>query len=304
MLRLYSMSKHVGAIEAGGTKFNCAVVDDSQRILAEERIPTTTPVETFRRVLQFFRDANLPIESLGISTFGPVDLDQTSPTFGSITTTPKPGWRNTDLLSPLSELKVPIELDTDVNGAAYGEYKFGAARGLNTFVYYTIGTGIGGGGMIGGKLMHGLTHPEMGHVLLPHDKQVDPFPGCCPSHGNCFEGLASGPALKARWGEDASNFGPDHPAWALEARYIGLALTNTILTLSPQRIILGGGVMQNEFLLPKIRQEVQKLLNGYVQHRTILEEIDAFIVPPLLGTKSGIIGAAALALDTSTSEKS
>jgi fructokinase len=197
----------------------------------------------------------------------------------------------------LSELKVPVELDTDVNGAAYGEFKFGAARGLNTFVYYTIGTGIGGGGMVGGKLMHGLTHPEMGHVLLPHDKQVDPFPGCCPSHGNCFEGLASGPALKARWGKDASEFGRDHPAWALEARYIALALTNTILTLSPQRIILGGGVMQNEFLLPMIREEVKKLLNGYVQHQAILEEIDSFIVTPQLGTKSGILGAAALAQD-------
>lgn len=303
MPTLLHMNKHVGAIEAGGTKFNCAVVDTSQHILAEARIPTTTPLETFRRVVQFFREANLPIKALGVSTFGPVDLDRASPTYGSITTTPKPGWKNTDLLGALRELSVPVELDTDVNGAAYGEWKFGAARGLNTFVYYTIGTGIGGGGMVGSKLMHGLTHPEMGHVLLPHDRQADPFMGCCPSHGNCFEGLASGPALKARWGTDASEFGPDHPAWALEARYIALAIVNTVLTLSPQRVILGGGVMQNDFLLPMIRREAQKLLNGYVQHQAILSEIDSFIVPPFLGTKSGIIGAAALALDAAAGIK-
>jgi fructokinase len=291
------MNKLVGAIEAGGTKFNCAILDAALHIVAEERIPTTTPAETFSRVISFFQRAPSRIESLGISTFGPIDLDRSSPTYGSITTTPKPGWRDTSIVAALQGLDVPIAIDTDVNGAAYGEFKFGAARGLHTFIYYTIGTGIGGGGMVGGKLMHGLTHPEMGHVFIPHDRERDPFSGCCPSHGDCFEGLASGPALRARWQQSPEELPPHHHAWALQVRYTSLALANTICMLSPQRIILGGGVMDNQFLFPLIRREVQELLHGYVHHRAILEEIDSFIVPPQLGSQAGIIGAAALALD-------
>ncbi len=294
-----AMTSYVGALEAGGTKFNCAVVGLDLSIVSEARIPTTTPVETLSQVLEFFRASQTPISALGVSSFGPVELNPTSPLYGYITTTPKLAWRNTDLLGPLGQLEVPIAFDTDVNGAAYGEYRFGAAKGLDTFVYYTIGTGIGGGGMVGGRLMHGLTHPEMGHMMLPHDKIQDPFPGCCPSHGDCFEGLASGPALEQRWNVDPSRLDPDHPAWQLESHYIALALANTVAVLSPQKIVLGGGVMQNEFLFPLIRSKLRQVLNGYVQQRVICEETDSFVVPPGLGASSGVFGAAALALDAS-----
>jgi fructokinase len=293
------MNKYVGAIEAGGTKFNCAVVGDDQSIVREVRITTTTPEQTLREVLEFFHaNAEFQIEALGVSSFGPIDLNPASPEYGFVTTTPKLAWRNADLLGPLKELGVPLHFDTDVNGAAYGEYAFGAAKGLDNFVYYTIGTGIGGGGMIGGRLMHGLTHPEMGHVVVPHDRVRDPFSGCCPTHGDCFEGLASGPALEQRWQVSPSELAPDHPAWELEAHYIALALANTVCTLSPQRVILGGGVMQNQFLFPLIRVGLQRVLNGYIQHPLILKEIDSFIVPPGLGTNSGVLGAAALAFDS------
>jgi fructokinase len=292
------MTRYVGAIEAGGTKFNCAVVGDDQSIVREVRIPTTTPDETLRQVLEFFHASEVRIEALGISSFGPIDLNPRSPQYGFVTTTPKLAWRNADLLGPLRKLGVPMQFDTDVNGAAYGEYAYGAAKGVDTFVYYTIGTGIGGGGMIGGRLMHGLTHPEMGHMTLPHDKVRDPFVGCCPSHGDCFEGLASGPALEQRWNANPSEFDADHPAWALEAHYIALALANTVCMLSPQRIILGGGVMQNVFLFPRIRAELKSLLNGYIQHPLILEDVDSFVVPPGLDTRSGVLGAAALAFDS------
>ena len=190
-----------------------------------------------------------------------------------------------------------MAFDTDVNAAAYGEYVWGAAQGLHTFIYYTIGTGVGGGGMIAGRLMHGLVHPEMGHVFLPHDRVRDPYPGRCPYHGDCFEGLASGPAIAERWGADPQTLPPDHPAWALEADYIALALANTICMLSPQRIILGGGVMERRFLFPMIRQRVRTILNGYIVHEAILTRIDDYIVPPALGGRAGVLGAVALARD-------
>jgi fructokinase len=291
------MERYVGAIEAGGTKFNCAVVGADLEIVSEIRIPTITPAETLGCVVEFFRTSQVAIDAIGVSSFGPLDLNRSSPQYGHITTTPKLAWRNADLLGPLRQFGVPVAFDTDVNGAAYGEFKFGAAKGLDTFVYYTIGTGIGGGGMIGGKLMHGLTHPEMGHMMLPHDRVGDPFAGCCPSHGDCFEGLASGPALAQRWSSDPTGFDIDHPAWQLEAHYIALALANTVSVLSPQRIVLGGGVMQNEFLFPLIRSKLVQILNGYVQHPTILEDINSFVVPPGLGASSGVLGAAALAFD-------
>jgi fructokinase len=290
------MKHFVGAIEAGGTKFNCAIVDSSQQIVQEVRIATRSPGETLAEVVAFFRASEAPLSGIGVSCFGPIDLDPSSPHYGHITSTPKLAWRNTDILAPLREFNVPIGFDTDVNGAAFGEYMFGAGKGLHTLVYYTIGTGIGGGALVEGKPLHGLTHPEMGHVRIPHDNVRDPFTGCCPSHGNCFEGLASGPALEQRWQQNPSLLPADHAAWKLEALYISLALTNTICTLSPERIILGGGVMQHESLFPLIRQNVVELLNGYVQHKTILKEIDQFIVPPALGTLSGVLGAAALAM--------
>lgn len=290
------MKTYLGAIEAGGTKFVCAVVDDSYQVVRQVRIATTTPVETLGEVLRFFREGAERLAAIGVSTFGPVDLDPKSSLYGYITETPKLAWRRADLLGPLRQLGVPLAIDTDVNGAALGEHVAGAAQGIDTFVYYTIGTGIGGGGMIGGKLLHGLTHPEMGHMGIPHDAVRDPFRGVCPSHVDCFEGLASGPAIEQRWGVKAEELPEHHQAWELEAHYIALALCNTIYVLSPQRIILGGGVMQPGFLFAPIRAEVKRLMNGYIQHHTLLEDLESFIVPPGLGTQSGIIGAAALAM--------
>jgi fructokinase len=292
------MMKLYGGVEAGGTKFVCMIAAGPDDIRAETRFPTTTPQETLGRVKDFFRQQAraYPIAALGVSCFGPVDLDPASPTFGFITTTPKPGWAQTDILRHLeNELQVPTAFDTDVNGAALGEYIWGAARGADPCLYLTIGTGIGGGGIANEKPLHGLVHPEMGHMRLPHDWQADPFPGNCPYHGDCFEGLAAGPALEKRWGRRGETLPHDHPAWALEAGYIAGALANLIFILSPKRIVIGGGVMQSGMLLMRVRAEVQRLLNGYVQSPAILEHIDAYIVPPGLGGRSGVLGAIALA---------
>ncbi len=287
-----------GAIEAGGTKWVCAVGTGPDDIRAETRFPTTTPAETLGRAMSFFRDAqaNEPLQALGVGSFGPVDLDRTSPTYGSITSTPKPGWAYTEVASTLYEaLGVPIVFDTDVNVAALGEHRWGAAQDLEHVVYITVGTGIGAGVLIGGQPLHGLVHPEVGHLRLPHDWQVDPFPGSCPYHGDCLEGLASGPALARRWAQPAETLPPDHPGWRLEARYLALALVNLICTLSPQRIVLGGGVMEQPQLFALIRADVQQLLNGYVRSTTILEQIDSYIVPPALKGRAGVLGAIALA---------
>jgi fructokinase len=283
-----------GGIEAGGTKFVCAVgtSPDDLRVI---RFPTTSPTETIERALEFFR-TQPPIVALGIASFGPIDLHPASKTWGYITTTPKPGWANVDLAGALRRgLNVPVAFDTDVNVAALGEHRWGAAQGLDSFIYLTIGTGIGGGGLMSGQLMHGLIHPEMGHLRLPHDFARDPFPGICPYHGDCFEGLASGPAIEKRWGQRGEVLPSDHPAWELEAHYIALALMNYICVLSPQRIILGGGVMEQRQLLPMIRREVVELLNGYIHTPAILERIEEYIVPPGLGTRAGVLGAIALA---------
>jgi len=285
-----------GGIEAGGTKFNCIIARDPDHILAEARFPTRSPRDTLSQVIAFFADAHVPLAAIGIGSFGPIDLDPASPTFGYITRTPKLDWQNTDFVGCIRQaLHVPIVFETDVNAAAYGEYVWGAARGLHTFVYYTIGTGIGGGGMVAGQPIHGLLHPEMGHMRLPHDWARDPFAGACPFHGDCLEGLASGPALAQRWGADPKTLPPDHPAWPLEAHYIALALVNTICILSPQRILLGGGVMERAFLFPLIRDAVQRLLNNYIAHDVLLNRIGEYIVPPALGGRAGVLGAVALA---------
>lgn len=288
----------LGGIEAGGTKFVCAVGTGPGDVRSEIRFPTTTPEETIGRAIAFFEEQARQNElaAIGISAFGPVDPNPSSPTFGFITSTPKPGWTNADLAGAVGRaLGLPVGFDTDVNGAALGEHRWGAAQGLDTFLYFTIGTGVGGGGMVGGKLMHGLLHPEMGHMRLPHDWQADPFKGVCPFHGDCFEGLAAGPAMNARWGQPAETLPADHPAWQLEAHYIALAMSNFIVTISPQRIILGGGVMSNPIVFPAVRSQVLELLNGYVQSPAILQHIDKYIVPPGLGNRSGVLGAFALA---------
>jgi fructokinase len=285
-----------GAIEAGGTKFVCLVGTGPDDIHDQVRIPTTTPDATLGEAIEFLRK-RAPLQAVGIASFGPIDLRSGSPTYGFITSTPKPGWANVDIVGTVRRgLRVPVGFDTDVNAAALAEFRWGAAHGLDTFVYLTIGTGIGGGGMINGGLMHGLVHPEMGHIRIPHDLDADPFAGICPFHGDCFEGLASGPAMNARWLKAADDLPDDHPAWMLEARYLALALVNFICTLSPERIVLGGGVMSREHLFPLIRHEVSELLNHYVRADAIVRHLDQFIVPPCLGSNAGVLGALALAL--------
>jgi fructokinase len=285
-------------IEAGGTKFVCAVGTGPDDLRALTRFPTTSSDETLAQVIAFLhaQQAIAPIAAIGIGSFGPIDLDTTSPTYGYITSTPKEGWANADIVGTIKRhINVPVTLDTDVNVAAFGEHTWGAAQGLDTFVYLTVGTGIGGGVFANGKLLHGLLHPEVGHMLIPHDMHADSFPGTCPYHGDCLEGLASGTALEQRWGQRGETLTPDHPAWRLEARYLALALANLIYALSPQRIILGGGVMKQPQLLSMLRKEVQALLNRYIQLPQLLADIDSYIVPPMLGDKAGVLGAIALA---------
>lgn len=286
------MTPIFGGIEAGGTKFVCILAGGAEDIRAEARFPTTTPEETIQRAVDFFRQQQKEhgeLAAIGIASFGPLDLDPDSPTYGYITSTPKPDWANTDFAGMIRRaLSLPVGFDTDVNAAALGEWRWGAARGLDTFVYLTIGTGIGGGGMANGHLLHGLLHPEMGHLCLPHDWQTDPFAGICPFHGDCLEGLASGPAIQKRWGQPGERLPVEHPAWALEAHYLALGLVNWIYTLSPQKVILGGGVMQQVHLFPLIRRKVQTLLGGYLQSPAILENIEDYIVPPAFGGRAGV----------------
>ena len=292
--------KLFGAIEAGGTKFVCAIgsgPDDLQEMVS---FPTTRPQETMEKTIHYLQSVQKnhgALQAIGIASFGPLDPRPVSPTYGYITATPKPGWSNFDFAGAIQkEISLPIGFDTDVNGAALSEWRWGAGQGLDTIIYLTIGTGIGGGGLINGELMHGLIHPEMGHIPLPHDWAADPFPGFCPFHGDCLEGMAAGPALEKRWGLRAENLPAGHPAWELEAHYLALGLRNLICTLSPQRIILGGGVMQQPHLFPLIRQKVQQSLNGYVQSPWLHEQIDEYIVPPGLGARAGVLGAIALAM--------
>jgi fructokinase len=293
------MSVLVGGIEAGGTKFVCAVGSGPDDVRELVRIPTTTPQETITHSIDFFqaqRDKLGPLAAIGIASFGPIDPKPGSPTFGYITSTPKPGWGNTDFAGAVARgLGVPVGFDTDVNVAALGEWRWGAGQGLDNLIYLTIGTGIGGGGLVNGKLMHGLVHPEMGHIRVPHDRAADPYAGHCPYHGDCLEGLACGPAMNERWQQPSQNLPADHAAWTLEAAYLAWALVNIICTLSPERIILGGGVMANRQLFPLVRARVQQLLNGYVQSPAIQRDIDSYIVPPGLGDHSGVLGAFALA---------
>jgi fructokinase len=285
-----------GGIEAGGTKFVCVVASGPEDVRAIERFPTTSPEETLGRAVSFFKKQEAPIAALGVASFGPLDLDLSSPTYGRVAETPKPGWTSADVVGYLQDaLQVQVGFDTDVNGAALGEHRWGAGQGMDPFLYLTIGTGIGGGGIYNGKTMHGLVHPEMGHMRLPHDFEADPFPGVCPFHGDCFEGLAAGPALEKRWGQRAETLPADHPAWELEAHYIGMALANLVLSLSPQRIVLGGGVMDSPVLFPLLRTKVLNSLAGYVRSPAILEQIDSYIVPPGLGSRAGVLGAIALA---------
>jgi fructokinase len=283
-----------GGIETGGTKWICAVGSSPSDLEAITTIPTLLPEPTVDAAVTFFRDFP-EIAAVGVGTFGPVDLDPRSERFGTITTTPKPGWRDTPLLSMLSaRLDLPVAIDTDVNAAALGEHRWGAAAGLDTFCYLTVGTGIGGGVIVRGEPTHGLLHPELGHMRIPHDRDRDPFDGICPYHGDCFEGLASGRAMEARFGAPGEEL-DDPAAWQLEAEYIALGLVNVISVLSPERIILGGGVARNASLLPIVRERLRELAGGYFAAPELDGQLESFVVPPALGDRAGVLGAFELA---------
>ena len=284
-----------GAIEGGGTKFVCAVgtgPDD----LTVTQFSTEAPGPTIARAVEFLSKYAGSLQAVGIGSFGPVDLRPSSPTFGCITSTPKPGWQNYDFAGAVRRaIGVPVGFDTDVDAAALGEARWGAAQSVSDFLYLTVGTGIGAGVIVNGRILHGLIHPEVGHIRIPHDWQQDPYSGGCPFHGDCLEGLASGPAMEKRWSKRAHEIPVDHPAWALEAHYLALGLANWVCTLSPKRMILGGGVMQQPGLFPLVRKELVRLLNGYVRAKELIEEVEQYVVPPKLGNRAGIAGALVLA---------
>ena len=286
--------KLYGALEAGGTKMVLAVMNEQGETLEKTSIPTLTPAETMPRMISFF--SKYPIVSLGIGCFGPLDLNPASDTFGYITATPKLDWRNYPIVHAFQEaLHVPVGLDTDVNGAALAEAFLGAARGLQSCLYVTVGTGIGGGVIIHGKPVHGLMHPEIGHIPV-NPLPEDPMPGgICPYHGCCLEGMASGPSIEKRWGVSARELPDTHPAWELEAHYLAQLCAGAMLSFSPEKIIMGGGVMQKKFLFPLIRQKTLSLLHGYITHAVIDEGLKDYIVEPGLDTASGITGAWLLA---------
>ncbi|MFW6089916.1 MAG: ROK family protein [Gemmatimonadota bacterium] len=293
------MSRLVGAIEAGGTKFVCAVGTGPEDLREEIRYPTTDPDETIGRAVSFFRgisEAGGALDGIGIGSFGPVDLRPESPTWGYVTTTPKTGWSDTCFAARVrDELQVPVAFDTDVNAAAVGEWRWGAGRGLDALVYVTVGTGIGGGAVYAGRPLHGMMHPEMGHLPVPRDTRRDPLESVCPFHESCLEGLASGPALEARWGRPPEELPTDHEAWPLEAEYLALGCVAIALALSPQRIVLGGGVMQRADLFPMIRRKFRDALGGYLA-TTPAAEPGTYLVPPELGDRAGVLGALALGL--------
>jgi fructokinase len=279
---------HYWGIEAGGSKFVCASGSGPEDAEFAE-FPTTTPEETIGHIVDFFRSVE-SAAAIGIASFGPIDPNPQSPTYGYITSTPKLAWRNFDFAGAVQRaLGKPIAFDTDVNAAALAELRWGAAQGLRSFLYVTVGTGLGGGALVDGRLLHGRLHPEMGHILVPHDRQRDPFAGNCPYHGDCLEGLASGPAIEARWGQPAHRLPDEHAAWDLEAEYLAFGIVNWVCTLSPQRVIMGGGVMQRQQLFPKLRTRVLELLKGYLEPPEI--------VPALLGRRAGVLGALVLAAE-------
>jgi fructokinase len=297
----------VGGIEAGGTKFVCAVgrgPEDVQQPRNRQEFATgDNPAALIARVIEWFQEKQQhePLSAIGIASFGPVDMVSGSARYGHITSTPKPGWANTDLVGPIQRAlgNIPVGFDTDTNGAGLGEFFWGRASGLDDFVYITIGTGIGAGGMVGGQLLHGLVHPEVGHLRLPR-VDGDTFEGACKYHGDCWEGLCSGEAIRQRTGVPAEELSPDHPAWTYETQYIGYAIANIVCTLSPRRVIVGGSVSKGgklgeDAFFRAVRRQVQAVLNGYVVSPSLLGDgIREYIVPPQLGDDAGVCGAIAL----------
>lgn len=284
-----------GALEAGGTKMVCAIGNEKGEILEQKSFPTITPDETIPGLIDYFRGKD--IKALGIACFGPINPIKGSETYGYITSTPKPGWANYNIVKAFKdELKVPVGFDLDVNGSLLGEVTWGSSKGLTDVVYYTIGTGIGAGVMVNGTILHGLMHAEAGHVML-NPENGDTYKGHCPFHGRCFEGLAAGPALEERWGKPGKELIDRPEVWDMEAKYIAQQMMNTILMYSPQRIILGGGVMhQGDLLFPLIRKYTLEKLNNYIVAEE-LKAIDDYIVPASLNDDQGIMGAVKLAMD-------
>ncbi|RSK55162.1 ROK family protein [Bacillus canaveralius] len=282
---------YYGAIEAGGTKFVCAVSDDQFVIKDRISIPTTSPAETLNQVFEFFDQYSL--KSIGIASFGPIDVNKNSKTYGYITTTPKPDWSNFDFVGTIKDrYPVAVAWTTDVNAAAYGELKKGNAQGCESCLYLTVGTGIGGGAVVNGKLLEGYGHPEMGHVLVRLHPE-DTYEGTCPYHGNCLEGLAAGPAIEGRYGSKGDELEKADKVWEIEAYYIAQALVDYSLTLRPEKIILGGGVMKQRQLFPLIRDEFAKLMANYVT----IPDLNEYIVDPGLGDNAGVIGSLLLAVE-------
>ena len=285
-----------GAIEAGGTKFVCAISDETLKIKERISIPTTTPEETLAEVFNFFD--TYPVDAIGIGSFGPIDVNPLSETYGSITSTPKPGWKNFPFLKKMKKrYDIPYGWTTDVNAAAYGEIKKGAAIGKNSCIYITVGTGIGAGVVVDSKVIHGFGHPEAGHILVKRDDR-DNYEGTCPYHKDCLEGIAAGPAIGKRFGVTAQELPENHVAWEIEAYYLAQALVNYTLVLSPEKIIFGGGVMKQTQLFPLIYKEFSKLMNGYVSTPSLEE----YIVPCALGDNAGITGCLLLAQDAINSK--
>lgn len=276
----------------GGTKMVCAIIDDNNNIIDKTTIDTTSPKETLLKIVDFFKEKD--IVSLGLGSFGPIDLNVNSKTYGYITESPKLDWRNTDIVGYFkNHFNIPIGFDTDVNAACLGEVMYGAGKGFNNVIYGTIGTGIGFGIYLNGQLHHGLMHPETGHMIL-RNREDDKYEGCCPYHKCCFEGLASGTSMKERWGIPAEEMNKNDKAFELEAYYIAQGLVNCVMSYSPEKIILGGGVMHNEKLFPLIRKELLKQLAGYIAKDEIIKDIDNYVVEPLLNDNQGIIGACEL----------
>lgn len=283
----------LGALEAGGTKMVCAIGDETGKIIEQISIPTETPEITIPKMINFFKKYKL--EALGIGTFGPADLNQSSKTYGYITTTPKKAWNNFDILGTFKNaLDIPVGFDTDVNASALGEATYGCMKDVDNGIYITIGTGVGVGIMVNRNLLHGMLHPEGGHILISKS-HLDTYNGSCPYHNNCLEGLAAGPAIEGRYGKKAIELKDLLDVWELEAEYIAKALVNYILILSPERIVLGGGVMHQEQLFPLVRKKTLELLNGYINTKQ-LADIDSYIVPPSLNDNQGIMGCISLAL--------
>ena len=292
----------IGAIEAGGTKFVAALAREDGAILAQTRIPTQTPAECFPALAEFFRNAAAthgPIAAFGVASFGPIDIDPASPAYGTFTTTPKPGWSGARFHEVLGEFGAPIIVDTDVNGAALGEWAQGAGQGCTTLAYTTIGTGIGSGvvrtdAMGQARSVMGFSHYESGHIPMPHDLVADPFPGCCPFHGDCLEGLASGPAIEARWGASLSKLGNPADKIELIAGYIAQLAVSLVLLHMPDRLIFGGGVMKAPGLIEALRRATEAKLGGYIKAPQLDPGLERYIVAPVLGDGAGITGAIGL----------